>query len=171
MADGAAVELIRRGDLLLYRVTLLPGRGRHRGRARPAAGPHPSRPALPFDPNLLTAGAPAVPDDRQLTRVDFIMPVYNEGPNIARALAEIDETGDNLQACLVVYDFDGDSTLPEFAEARPPLPLGLDGQERPGPGRPQRHPRRHRRDRGRGGHHHHGRPLGRPERSCRGWSR
>jgi dolichol-phosphate mannosyltransferase len=44
--------------------------------------------------------------------VDLVMPVYNEGPNIARALAEIDEHVPISKRLLIVYDFDADDTLP-----------------------------------------------------------
>jgi glycosyltransferase involved in cell wall biosynthesis len=44
--------------------------------------------------------------------VDFIMPVYNEGANIARALAEIDARVRRPKRVLVVYDFDEDDTVP-----------------------------------------------------------
>jgi glycosyltransferase involved in cell wall biosynthesis len=44
--------------------------------------------------------------------VDFIMPVYNEGANIARALAEIFAKVPLEKRVLVVYDFDEDDTLP-----------------------------------------------------------
>lgn len=44
--------------------------------------------------------------------VDFIMPVYNEGPNIAAALAEIDARVRLPKRVLVVYDFDEDNTIP-----------------------------------------------------------
>jgi dolichol-phosphate mannosyltransferase len=45
--------------------------------------------------------------------VDFVMPVYNEGANIGRALAEIDRHVPLPKRVLVVYDFDEDDTLPE----------------------------------------------------------
>jgi dolichol-phosphate mannosyltransferase len=44
--------------------------------------------------------------------VDLIMPVYNEGPNIARALAEIAAKIPNEKRVLIVFDFDEDDTLP-----------------------------------------------------------
>jgi glycosyltransferase involved in cell wall biosynthesis len=44
--------------------------------------------------------------------VDFIMPVYNEGPNIARALGELDRLVPIPKRVLIVYDFDGDDTVP-----------------------------------------------------------
>ena len=44
--------------------------------------------------------------------VDFIMPVYNEGPNIARALEELDTLVPIAKRVLIVYDFDEDDTLP-----------------------------------------------------------
>jgi glycosyltransferase involved in cell wall biosynthesis len=44
--------------------------------------------------------------------VDFILPVYNEGANIGRALYEIDRLVALPKRVLVVYDFDGDDTVP-----------------------------------------------------------
>jgi dolichol-phosphate mannosyltransferase len=44
--------------------------------------------------------------------VDFVMPVYNEGANIARALDEIDRNVTMPKRVLVVYDFEGDDTAP-----------------------------------------------------------
>jgi glycosyltransferase involved in cell wall biosynthesis len=44
--------------------------------------------------------------------VDLIMPVYNEGPNIARALAELYGRVPLRKRVLVVYDFDEDDTVP-----------------------------------------------------------
>lgn len=49
------------------------------------------------------AGTPAV---------DLLIPVYNEGANIARALEEIDRKVAIPKRVLVVYDFDGDDTVP-----------------------------------------------------------
>jgi glycosyltransferase involved in cell wall biosynthesis len=48
--------------------------------------------------------------------VDFVMPVYNEGPNIARALAELEARVRRPKRVLIVYDFDGDDTLPVVRE-------------------------------------------------------
>ena len=44
--------------------------------------------------------------------VDFIMPVRNEGPNIARALAELYEKVPIAKRVLIVYDSEDDDTLP-----------------------------------------------------------
>jgi glycosyltransferase involved in cell wall biosynthesis len=44
--------------------------------------------------------------------VDFVMPVYNEGANITRALDEIDRNVTIPKRVLIVYDFDGDDTVP-----------------------------------------------------------
>lgn len=44
--------------------------------------------------------------------IDFLMPVYNEGANIGRALEEIERHVPIPKRVLVVYDFDGDSTVP-----------------------------------------------------------
>jgi glycosyltransferase involved in cell wall biosynthesis len=44
--------------------------------------------------------------------VDFVMPVYNEGANIARALDEIDRHVSLPKRVVIVYDFDGDDTVP-----------------------------------------------------------
>lgn len=44
--------------------------------------------------------------------VDLVLPVYNEGPNIRRALAEIAAHVPDPKRVLVVYDFDEDDTLP-----------------------------------------------------------
>jgi dolichol-phosphate mannosyltransferase len=44
--------------------------------------------------------------------VDFVMPVYNEGANVGRALEEIDRNVPIPKRVLVVYDFDEDDTVP-----------------------------------------------------------
>lgn len=44
--------------------------------------------------------------------VELVMPVYNEGPNIRRALEEIDARVPLAKRVLVIYDFEEDSTLP-----------------------------------------------------------
>jgi glycosyltransferase involved in cell wall biosynthesis len=51
--------------------------------------------------------------------VDFIVPVYNEGPNIARALAELYATVQRPKRVLIVYDFDEDDTVPVVRELAP----------------------------------------------------
>lgn len=48
--------------------------------------------------------------------VDFVMPVYNEGGNIGRALAEIDEHVQLNKRVLIIYDFDEDDTVPVVRE-------------------------------------------------------
>lgn len=47
-----------------------------------------------------------------MTTIDFLMPVYNEGPNIARALAEIAANVPFAKRVVIIYDFDADDTLP-----------------------------------------------------------
>ncbi len=54
--------------------------------------------------------------------VDFIMPVYNEGPNIAQALAEIDARVQRPKRVLVVHDFDEDDTVPVVRSLQPQYP-------------------------------------------------
>lgn len=51
----------------------------------------------------------SVPSER---RIDFVMPVYNEGPNIERALRDLFEAVPLKKRILIVYDFDEDDTLP-----------------------------------------------------------
>lgn len=54
--------------------------------------------------------------------VDFVMPVYNEGANIGRALEEIDTHVNLKKRVIVVYDFDGDNTVPVVRELAPRFP-------------------------------------------------
>lgn len=54
--------------------------------------------------------------------LDFIMPVYNEGPNIARALEEIHRAVTLPKRVLIVYDFEADNTLPVVRELAPTYP-------------------------------------------------
>lgn len=54
--------------------------------------------------------------------IDFLMPVYNEGPNIARALAEIDSHVALPKRVLVIYDFDEDDTVPAVRALGPRYP-------------------------------------------------
>jgi len=58
--------------------------------------------------------------------LDIVIPVYNEGPNIGRALEEIYEHVPLRKRVLVVYDFDGDDTVPVVQGLMPRYPgLGL----------------------------------------------
>jgi dolichol-phosphate mannosyltransferase len=54
--------------------------------------------------------------------IDFIVPVYNEGANIANALAELYETVTWPKRVLIVYDFDEDDTVPVVRELSPRYP-------------------------------------------------
>jgi dolichol-phosphate mannosyltransferase len=54
--------------------------------------------------------------------VDFVMPVYNEGKNIGRALAELYKSVPLPKRVLVVFDFDEDNTLPVIRELAPQFP-------------------------------------------------
>jgi dolichol-phosphate mannosyltransferase len=51
--------------------------------------------------------------------IDFIVPVYNEGSNIAGALAELYTTVTRPKRVLIVYDFDEDDTVPVVRELAP----------------------------------------------------
>ena len=66
--------------------------------------------------------------------VDFMMPVYNEGQNIRRALAEIDEYVPLAKRVLIVYDFDGDNTLPVVRAIAPQYPWAQLVRNTLGPG-------------------------------------
>lgn len=52
-------------------------------------------------------------------RVDFVMPVRNEGPNIERALAELYEKVPIAKRVLIVYDSEEDDTLPVVRRLAP----------------------------------------------------
>jgi glycosyltransferase involved in cell wall biosynthesis len=54
--------------------------------------------------------------------VDLIMPVYNEGSNIATAVRELAAKVPVAKRLLVVYDFDEDDTLPALRELAPEFP-------------------------------------------------
>ena len=54
--------------------------------------------------------------------VDFVMPVYNEGANVGRAIEEIDRCVPRPKRVLVVYDFDEDNTVPAVRERMPRYP-------------------------------------------------
>jgi dolichol-phosphate mannosyltransferase len=54
--------------------------------------------------------------------LDIVMPVYNEGANIGRALAEIYEKVPLSKRVLIVYDFDEDDTLPALRDLAPLYP-------------------------------------------------
>jgi glycosyltransferase involved in cell wall biosynthesis len=54
--------------------------------------------------------------------VDFVMPVYNEGAQIGRALEEIDKNVPLSKRILVVYDFDEDNTVPAVTALQPKYP-------------------------------------------------
>ncbi len=102
--------------------------------------------------------------------VDFVMPVYNEGANIARALEEIDRHVPLPKRVLVVYDFDEDNTVPVVRELQSRYPYvelvkntlgrGVLNAVRAGiAATPCR-----------GGRHHDGRPVRRPGRRAARWS-
>jgi glycosyltransferase involved in cell wall biosynthesis len=54
--------------------------------------------------------------------IDFVMPVYNEGIQIGRALEEIYNQVPLAKRVLVVYDFDLDNTVPVVRELAPSFP-------------------------------------------------
>jgi glycosyltransferase involved in cell wall biosynthesis len=61
----------------------------------------------------------------QAPPIDFVMPVFNEGPNIARALDEIDRLVSLPKRVLIVYDFDGDDTVPAVQALGDKLPWAV----------------------------------------------
>jgi dolichol-phosphate mannosyltransferase len=54
--------------------------------------------------------------------VDFVVPVYNEGKNIGRMLEELYAAVALEKRVLVVYDFEGDNTVPVVKELQPQYP-------------------------------------------------
>lgn len=66
--------------------------------------------------------------------IDFLMPVYNEGPNIARALGEIAALVPAPKRVFVVYDFDEDNTVPVLKELAPTYPWVIPVRNRIGRG-------------------------------------
>ena len=54
--------------------------------------------------------------------LDLIVPVFNEGPNIARSIEEIDAKVPLRKRILIVYDFDEDDTLPAVRAIQPSFP-------------------------------------------------
>lgn len=61
-------------------------------------------------------------DPPPAAELDLIMPVYNEGPNIGRALEEIYQHVPLAKRVLIVYDFDEDNTVPTVRELAPRYP-------------------------------------------------
>jgi glycosyltransferase involved in cell wall biosynthesis len=63
------------------------------------------------------------------TTLDIVIPVYNEGANIERTLAEIEQTVATPHRIWIVYDFEQDDTLPAVrrwvAAGRPSGPVEL----------------------------------------------
>src|SRR5688572_24001444 len=58
--------------------------------------------------------------------LSLIIPVYNEGENIARLVSEIESKIPRPYLAYIVYDFDGDNTVPAakaLAQTRPWLRL------------------------------------------------
>ncbi len=53
-------------------------------------------------------------------RCSIVVPVYNEAENIAALLRELRRWIRDNSEVLVVYDFEGDSTLPALAQVAPP---------------------------------------------------
>lgn len=54
--------------------------------------------------------------------VDFVVPVYNEGKNIERMLVELYAAVPMEKRVLVVYDFEGDDTVPVVRSLAPSYP-------------------------------------------------
>ena len=103
-------------------------------------------------------------------KVDFLMPVYNEGANITRAVEEIYAQVPLTKRVLVVYDFEADNTVPVVRQLQPTVPWARTGEERRGPRCAERGPRGGNGGRSRGGGGDDGRPVGRRGRWCLGWS-
>ncbi|MCX2933910.1 glycosyltransferase [Mycobacterium sp. CVI_P3] len=57
-----------------------------------------------------------------IDEIDIIVPVYNEGSNIAAALAEVYSMVARPKRVLIVYDFDEDDTVPVVRELMPQYP-------------------------------------------------
>jgi len=57
-----------------------------------------------------------------LAVLDIVIPVYNEGKNICRTLAEIEGKVRTPHRVWIVYDFEGDDTLPAVAAWGKPAP-------------------------------------------------
>ena len=60
--------------------------------------------------------------------LQIIIPVYNEGENIAKTLGEIEEKIATPHTILIVYDFDEDNTIPvvqDMARQRPTMRVSL----------------------------------------------
>jgi dolichol-phosphate mannosyltransferase len=57
-----------------------------------------------------------------LAHVDFVMPVYNEGANIGRALEEVYAHVPVTKRIIIVYDVDDDDTVPVVLELAPRYP-------------------------------------------------
>jgi glycosyltransferase involved in cell wall biosynthesis len=55
-------------------------------------------------------------------RLDIVIPVYNEGPNIARTLAALARGVRTPNRVLICYDFSEDNTLPAIESARGQFP-------------------------------------------------
>lgn len=69
-------------------------------------------------------------DEQKTSSLNIVIPVYNEGANIAATLERIAEclSGVDVDARVtIVYDFDGDNTLPvvESLRAEYPMPITL----------------------------------------------
>lgn len=56
------------------------------------------------------------------TQVEFLIPVYNEGANIARALEELDRLVPIAKRALVIHDTDEDDTVPVVGALREKYP-------------------------------------------------
>lgn len=67
-------------------------------------------------------------------KVDFVMPVRNEGPNIRRVLEDLYSKVDAPKRVLIVFDSDDDDTLPVVREMLPTCPGLLLIRNEVGPG-------------------------------------
>ena len=60
--------------------------------------------------------------DRQPVAVSIVLPVYNEGPAVVPVLLGLERDVHSTHEILVVYDFDGDTTVPAVMAVQGELP-------------------------------------------------
>ena len=87
------------------------------------------------------------PDEAAPVDLAIVVPVYNEGDAVEPVLRALSAGVRTPHEIVVVYDFDGDTTVPVIARLRGETPRPARSAQRPGARRAERDEGRDRRDR------------------------
>src|SRR5262249_6493198 len=113
---GPAVRARVRPAVRLRRAAPRPRRAQGQGEARLRGDDDARSDARRGHPVAQGAAPARQPLINQLELLSLVVPVFNEGDNFARLIAEIDAKIHAAHEIVVVYDFDEDNTLPVVRE-------------------------------------------------------